>query len=65
MSYCRFENTSMALRDCVDAINDGDIDSTSSHSEIDGMEQILEYARQIVDMEDSINEIINNSSDDE
>ena len=31
MSYCRFENTVMDIRDCINAIEEGDTDSLSSY----------------------------------
>ena len=33
MSYCRFENTVMDIRDCINAIEEGDTDSLSSYEE--------------------------------
>jgi hypothetical protein len=29
MSYCRFQNTSLDLQDCIDAINNGEINDLS------------------------------------
>ena len=58
MSYCRFQNTSMDLGDCVDALeNHWDMDDLST-DEINGLENLLADARNIVDMEDTIWEII-------
>ena len=31
MSYCRFENTVMDMRDCINAIEDGECDELSSY----------------------------------
>ena len=57
MSYCRFQNTSMDLGDCVDALeNHWDLDLSAD--EINGLENLLADARNIVDMEDTIWEII-------
>ena len=63
MSYCRFENTARAMEDCVYAINhseeshqQGDL----SHYEIRGLKDLLEHARDIVEMEELIEEIITN-----
>ena len=58
MSYCRFQNTSMDLADCLDALeNHWDMDDLST-DEINGLENLLADARNIVDMEDTIWEII-------
>ena len=61
MSYCRFENTSRDLCDCVDALHNGEIDANSSHSEIDALASILGYALQIVEMQDEIKDIVDES----
>ena len=64
MSYCRFQNTSMDLGDCVDALeNHWDIDLSAD--EINGLENLLADARNIVDMEDTIWEIIEKSRNNE
>ena len=42
MSYCRFENTARDLRDCVQAIENGELDDLSSY-EKDGLEELLDY----------------------
>jgi len=59
MSYCRFENTSRDLMDCVDAIKNNETEELSEY-EITGLRDLLEYARTIVDLEDNIIEIIDN-----
>ena len=56
MSYCRFENTARDLEDCVDALyNEEKIDS---HYERNGLQRILDLAKDIVFNEDYINEIL-------
>ena len=60
MSYCRFENTANDLKDCVYALNDIASQEDLSHYEIRGLKGILEYARDIVEMEELIEEIITN-----
>ena len=60
MSYCRFENTSNDLCDCVDALENQEIDENTSNSEIEGLASILGYALQIVAMQDEIKDIIDN-----
>ena len=49
MSYCRFSNTSMDLRDCLDAIECGEVDDLSQ-DERRGLASILEVAQQLLDM---------------
>jgi hypothetical protein len=65
MSYCRFENTSRDLCDCVDALENNEIDVDSSMREIDGLASILGYALQIVEMQDDIKNIIDNANSDD
>ena len=58
MSYCRFQNTSIDLADCLDALeNHWDMDDLST-DEVNGLENLLADARELVYMEDTINEII-------
>ena len=57
MSYCRFENTSRDLRDCLDAIENEEIDDLSSY-EKDGLQSLLEYCETIFFMKEEIEEII-------
>ncbi len=57
MSYCRFENTARDLRDCVNAINNGEVEDLSSY-EIDGLKKILQMAKGLAESEDHINEVI-------
>ena len=60
MSYCRYENTSMDMQDVVDTLFDCDVDVDLSHSELRGLDAILELAKDIVDMEDKITNILDN-----
>ena len=57
MSYCRFENTSRDLRDCLDAIENEEIDDLSSY-EKDGLESLLEYCETIFFMKEEIEETL-------
>lgn len=57
MSYCRFENTAKDMQDCVYAIEERDVYEFSDY-EFRGFKQVLELAREIVDMEDDIEKII-------
>lgn len=61
MSYCRYENTSMDMQDVVDTLFDCDIDVDLSYSEQRGLDTILELAKEIVDMEDKITNILENN----
>jgi len=56
MSYCRFENTARDLQDCVYALDDSDVEDLSSY-EINGLKDLLGLAKEIVNMEEYINEI--------
>ena len=62
MSYCRFENTARDLRDCVNAIRRGEIDELNDY-EIEGLEEILHLAQEIMDDQDFIKEIIEDHED--
>ena len=64
MSYCRFQNTSLDLGDCVDALeNSWDLDLSTD--EVNGLENLLGDSHRIVEMEDTINEIIDKSRNNE
>ena len=62
MSYCRFENTVRAMRDCVNAIEEGEADDLSSY-ETAAIEQFLLIAHEITALENSIDNIIENNYD--
>ena len=47
MSYCRFENTSNDLSDCVD---NWELDEDASDYEKDAKKRIIRLAREIIDM---------------
>ena len=57
MSYCRFENTSKDLLDCLNAIKNGELDDLSSY-EKDGLESLLEYCETIFFMKEEIEETL-------
>ena len=63
MSYCRFENTSTDLDDCVDAINSGALHDDLSEYERRGVKRILNLAKEIVLQEAYILDCINTTSD--
>jgi hypothetical protein len=62
MSYCRFENTAKALQDCVNAIQDREIDNLSTY-EVNGLAEIQLLAMDIVALQDEIGEIIDHNKE--
>ena len=63
MSYCRFENTARDLRDCLNAIYNGEVEDLSSY-EIDGLIELQRLCRNIVDMEEHIDDIVKQAKED-
>ena len=59
MSYCRFENTARDLQDCVNAINRGEIDELNDY-EVEGLRDILELCKEILDDQENIEQILDN-----
>ena len=57
MSYCRFENTARDLRDCVQAINNGETDELNNY-ELEGLREILHLAQEIIEDQEFIQEIL-------
>ena len=60
MSYCRYENTSLDMQDVVDTLYDSDVDEDLSNYEQRGLRTILELAKEIVGMEDKIDNKLEN-----
>ena len=58
MSYCRFENTTNDMADCIYAIENGETDELSNY-EVNALEDFLQIAKNIINLEDDINDIIN------
>ena len=58
MSYCRFENTANALRDCLEAINDGEHTEDLSPYEKSGLQDLLSSCEDIFHMKEEIEEAI-------
>ena len=59
MSYCRFENTTGDLQDCIEAIHDWEEECKDLNSyEMRALKDLLEQAREIVELEDDILDII-------
>jgi len=69
MSYCRFENTSRHMRDCENAINNGDLGDMSSYEKagfIQFVQSCQRIAEQFEGMDDNeIRDYINGFQDDE
>ena len=59
MSYCRFENTSDDLQDCLNAIYNGETEDLDSYEQR-GLKQILKISKLIVQMEDDIEYTLEN-----
>ena len=59
MSYCRFENTVHDMQDCIYAIEDGDTSELSS-SEVRALEEFLDLAREITNLDMEIEQILEN-----
>jgi hypothetical protein len=62
MSYCRFENTARDLEDCLDAIQNGEINDLGSQYEVDALEQLLDLCRDVVAYKDEIQDAIDNNN---
>ena len=62
MSYCRFENTVRDMRDCINAIEDGETDELSNY-EIRALEEFLDLARDITNLEYDIEQILEEHED--
>ena len=57
MSYCRFENTVQVMQDCIYAIEEGDTSELSSN-EVRALEEFLDLAREITNLEYDIEQIL-------
>ena len=62
MSYCRFENTARALQDCVNAIQDNEVNNLSTY-EVNGLAELQLLAMDIISMQDEIGEIIDSNKE--
>ena len=63
MSYCRYENTALDMQDVVDTLYDSDVTEDLSTYETRGLRTILELAKEIVGMEDKIDNILENQEE--
>ena len=60
MSYCRFKNTSMDLQDCLEAIENNELDDLVDY-EYEGIQDILDCCEAILEYKARLEEaIINN-----
>jgi len=59
MSYCRFENTVMDMRDCINAIEEGDTDELSSY-EVNALKEFKELGDEIKRLDIDIDLILEN-----
>ena len=53
MSYCRFENTSRDLSDCIEAIENGEINELNKY-EIEAIKEMQFQAQRILELKDDI-----------
>jgi len=57
MSYCRFENTVNDMNDCLNAIEDREVNDLSDY-ELRALKDFLELGKAIVENEHDIQQII-------
>jgi len=62
MSYCRFENTTRDMQDCLDAIEDGDTKELSRY-EATALRHFLVLAEEILEYEPDIKAILEEYED--
>lgn len=62
MSYCRFENTAKDLQDCLEAIENGEINDLGSQYEVDALEQLLDLCKEVVAWKDEIEDAVYNNN---
>ena len=60
MSYCRFKNTSMDLKDCLEAIENNEIEDLVDY-EYEGIQDILDCCEAILEYKARLEEAINNN----
>ena len=63
MSYCRYENTSKALQDCIDTLMYSDCSEDLSLYEVRGLKDLQLLAMDIVNLQDKIENIIDNNKE--
>jgi hypothetical protein len=60
MSYCRFKNTSMDLQDCLEAIENNELEDLVDY-EYEGIQDILDCCEAILEYKARLEEAINNN----
>ena len=60
MSYCRFKNTSMDLQDCLEAIENNELEDLVDY-EYEGIQDILNCCEAILEYKARLEEAINNN----
>ena len=60
MSYCRFKNTSIDLQDCLEAIENNELDDLVDY-EYEGIQDILDCCEAILEYKARLEEAINNN----
>ena len=59
MSYCRFENTTIDIDDCLGAIQDAYEECKDlSRREVEALQRLLEQAEEILDLQEEIELIL-------
>ena len=58
MSYCRFKNTSMDLQDCLEAIENNELDDLVDY-EYEGIQDILDCCEAILEYREDLEAVIN------
>ena len=53
MSYCRFENTSQDLNDCLEAISNEEYADLNTYEET-GLRDLIQFCKEILEYEDEI-----------
>ena len=61
MSYCRFNNTANALEDCLDAIENNELDDMADF-EHEGIEDIINCCEAILEYRARLEEAIDNKN---
>ena len=59
MSYCRFENTSKDLEDCIEALrNYEDECNNLSSYEVEALEDLISQAKEVIELTETIAQLI-------
>ena len=59
MSYCRFENTSKDLEDCIEALrNYEDECNNLTRYEVQALQDLIEQAQEIIELTETIDQVI-------